>query len=293
MGQYSIKDLEHLSGIKAHTIRIWEQRYDMFSPMRSKSNIRSYTGEDLKSLLNIALLKNNGFKISKVASMPEEEIQEKIRELIDNPKDYIDQTQALTVAMIDVDEDRFEKVMSNSILKLGFENTMLNIVQPFLANIGILWLTGSINPAQEHFITNLIRQKLIVAIDAQFVASTETSEKYMLFLPEHELHELSLLFAHFIIRSRNNHSIYLGQSLPMDEVKKVYEYHKPEHMVVIITTQPSQHKIQAYVDELGRQFSTSTILLSGRQVIGQDLNLQDNMVIFNQPSDFISYVENK
>lgn len=291
MGQYSIKDLEQLSGIKAHTIRIWEQRYDMFSPERSESNIRSYSVEDLKTLLNIALLKNNGFKISKVASMERAEIKNKVKELSENPGDYSDQAQALTVAMLDLDEESFEKVMSTSILKLGFENTMLHIIQPFLNNVGILWLTGTINPAQEHFISNLIRQKIIVTIDGQHMRSNDNSKKYMLFLPDGELHELSLLFANYIVRSRNNKSVYLGQSLPMHDVKAVYDIQKPDYLVTIITSNPGQDKIQAFVDNLGLSFPSATILLSGRQIIGQGIELADNMIVFNQPSDLISFVE--
>lgn len=290
MGQYSIKDLEQLSGIKAHTIRIWEQRYNMFTPDRSESNIRSYSGKDLKNLLNITLLKNNGFKISKVAKMPEEEIQNKVIELSQHPHDYADQVQALTVAMLDVDEDRFEKVMSSCILKLGFEDTMLKVIHPFLSNIGVLWLTGSIHPGQEHFITNLIRQKLIVAIDSQYVSTTADSKKYLLFLPENELHEMSLLFAHFIIRSRNHQSIYLGQSLPMADVKKIHDFHQPNYIITISTTWPAQNHVQQYVDELGNTFSSSDILLSGRQIIAQDINIKDHMHIFNSPIDLINHV---
>jgi len=162
---YSIKDLEHLTGIKAHTIRIWEQRYDILSPKRTDTNIRYYDSTDLKHMLNIALLNNNGYKISKIAKMSQEEVFEAVLQTIDKNNNYSDQINALTVAMIDLNEAQFEKIMSTNILQIGFEDTMLNIIYPFLTKIGFLWQIDSINPAQEHFMTNLIRQKLIVAID--------------------------------------------------------------------------------------------------------------------------------
>ena len=162
---YSIKDLEHLSGIKAHTIRIWEQRYRLFTPQRTDTNIRYYTDRDLKLLLNVSLLKDNGFKISKIADMPYDEIVKEVAGISDRFGDD-EQIATLTLAMIDMDEVRFEKVMANNILKRGFENTMKKLIFPFLHRIGVLWMTGSIVPAQEHFISNLIRQKIVTAIDS-------------------------------------------------------------------------------------------------------------------------------
>ncbi len=291
MTTFSIKDLEHISGIKAHTIRIWEQRYDLVQPKRTDTNIRYYDDSDLKLILNVSLLKDNGFKISKIAKMSEGEIQREVIRLSEADLNYPDQMHALTIAMVDMDEDRFEKIISSSILKIGFEKTMLKIVYPFLSKIGILWQTGAINPAQEHFISNLIRQKLIVAIDGQYSAYNANAKKYMLFLPEDELHELSLLFASYIIKSRQNIPVYLGQSLPLIDLKEVYDIHQPDYLITIATSYPTSSKIQQYVDRLSKSFPESTILISGFQVVGQGIEPAANVIVFNQIQELIEFVE--
>ena len=221
MSTYSIKDLELLSGIKAHTLRIWEQRYQFILPKRTDTNIRYYDDDDLKLVLNIALLKDNGYKISKIAKMEGAKMREEVLRLTDKNLRYPDQINALTFAMIDLDEDRFEKIMASNILKLGFESTMINVIYPFLSKIGVLWQTGAINPAQEHFISNLIRQKLIVAIDGQFVNIHENSSKYLLYLPAGKLHELTLLFICYLIKARHQKVVYFGQSLPFEDLKSI------------------------------------------------------------------------
>ncbi len=276
MSNYSIKDLEQLSGIKAHTLRIWEQRYNIINPKRTDTNIRTYNDQDLKLVLNIALLKDHDYKISEIAKMNLEELNREIIAISDKQLNYPDQIHALTLSMIDIDEERFEKIMSTNILQFGFENTMINIIYPFLSRIGTLWITGSIGPAQEHFITNLIRQKLIVAIDGQVMKLGETSKKFVLFMPEGELHEIGLLFANYILRARNNKVIYLGQSLPFNELIFVCELHKPDYIFCSVTSTPGQEDVQSFVTKLCSQFPDSKILLTGYQVIGQDIELQTN-----------------
>lgn len=291
MGKFSIKDLEHLSGIKAHTIRIWEQRYELISPERTETNIRYYNDRDLKLVLNIALLKDNGFKISKIAEMSDGDIQREILRLTEKNLKYPDQIHAMTIAMVDIDEERFDKIVSTNILKIGFEKTMINIIYPFLSKIGILWQTGAINPAQEHFITNLVRQKLIVAIDGQYVLPTEESKKYVLYLPEGELHELTLLFADYLIKSRQNKTIYLGQSLPLVDLEAIYEFHKPDYILSVLTSVPGSANIQKYVNDLGAKMPDSEILLTGYQVIGQDIDVPRNVKIFSRLEQLIEHVE--
>jgi DNA-binding transcriptional MerR regulator len=195
-------------------------------PKRTDTNIRYYDDTDLKLVLNISLLKEHGFKISEIARMTMEDMSQEVLSLTDKNLRYSDQIQALTLSMIDLDEERFEKIMSTNALQVGFEQTMINIVYPFLIKIGVLWQTGAISPAQEHFISNLIRQKLIVAIDGQIMRRNDCP-KYMLFLPEGELHELSLLFANYLLRSRQNRVIYLGQSLPFVDVAGAYDIYRP------------------------------------------------------------------
>ena len=276
MSNYSIKDLEHLSGIKAHTLRIWEQRYDIINPKRTDTNIRTYDDQDLKLVLNISLLKEHGYKISEIAKLSNEELSKEVIAISDKKLNYPDQIHALTIAMIDLDEERFEKIMSTNILQFGFENSMVNIIYPFLSRIGTLWLTGSIGPAQEHFITNLIRQKTIVAIDGQVVKETSNTKKYVLYTPEGEMHEMGILFANYILRARNNKVIYLGQSMPFDELKFVCDLHRPDYIFTAITSVPGLSEIQDYVTKLGKTFPEINILLTGYQVIGQGLDLEEN-----------------
>lgn len=287
MSSYSIRDLEQLSGIKAHTIRIWEQRYNIIQPKRTDTNIRTYDDQDLKLILNISLLKDHGYKISEISKLSLEEISNEVLVISDQKLNYPDQIHALTISMIDLDEERFEKIISTNFLRFGFENTMTNIIYPFLSRIGTLWMTGSIGPAQEHFMTNLIRQKIIVAIDSQVIKYRPDSKKFMLFLPEGELHEIGLLFASYIIRSHNHRVVYLGQTLPFTELKFAYDVHKPDFIFSTITSVPSNDEVQPYVDRLCKQFPDSKILLTGYQVIGQDIEIQSNAIIINKTSDLV------
>jgi len=286
---YSIKDLEQLSGIKAHTLRIWEQRYNLLNPKRTDTNIRFYDDDDLKLILNVALLNDNGFKISRIASMAAHEIRDEVIKLTDRSLTHDDQIHALTICMIEMDEDRFDKILSTNIIKLGFEQTMLNIIYPFMSKIGVLWQTGAINPAQEHFISNLVRQKLIVAIDGQI--SQGGGKKFLLFLPEGELHEISILFASYLIKSKGHKVIYLGQSTPNDDLLSVFKLHQPEYLLTVITTSPSSEYVQDYVNALSERFSNCQILVTGYQVIGQDLVFPENVKQMNYIRDIKELLE--
>lgn len=292
MSYYSIKDLEHLSGIKAHTLRIWEQRYNFLHPKRTDTNIRLYDDDDLKLILNVSLLRENGYKISKIAGMDAKQIGEAVRQITDQQSNHFnEQIHALSLAMIDLDEERFEKIMSTNILQQGFEQTMLQVVFPFLRKIGVLWQTGSVTPAQEHFISNLIRQKLIVAIDGCFVSSKDKSQKYLLFLPEGELHELTLLFCYYVIKSRKHKVIYLGQNVPLPDVESTYEIYKPDYLLTIITTTKSPAKTQKYLTALGEKFKESQILFSGYQLLTNELNLPTNARLMRRLEEFVQAME--
>lgn len=291
MSVYSIKDLEHLSGIKAHTLRIWEQRYNFIKPKRTVTNIRYYDDDDLKLVLNISLLKNSGLKISKISKMSLQEMSQEVLRLTDQNLGFPEQIHALTLSMIDLNEERFEKILATNILQLGFEKTMIKIIFPFLTKIGVLWQTGSISPSHEHFITHLVRQKIIVAVDGQFISNNEYHKKYMLFTPEGELHELSLLFASYLIKARKNKVVYLGQSLPFADLASVHQIHEPDFLFSVITSTPGQDKIQAYVDDLANTFPNTTVLLTGFQVVGQDIKCPSNVIIVNRLEELIDFIE--
>lgn len=275
MSHYSIKDLEQLSGIKAHTLRIWEQRYNLLAPKRTETNIRFYDELDLKLILNVALLNDNGLKISKIASMDQDQIHREVLALTEKSLTFEDQIQALTISMIELDEARFEKLLSKSIQRLGFEQTMLQIIYPFMSKIGILWQTGTINPAQEHFISNLVRQKLISAIDQLGIRGQ--GKKFLLFLPEDELHEISLLFAAYLIKARGHKVIYLGQSTPFNDLRSVANFHQPDFVISVFTTHPVSNEVQGYLDSLVSIFPETKILISGYQVIGHPFTLPRNV----------------
>lgn len=288
---YSIKDLEHLSGIKAHTLRIWEQRYKLVEPKRTDTNIRYYNDNDLKLILNVSLLKEHGFKISTIAKMRREEIKEEVLSITQKSDRYTDQIQGLTLAMIDMDEERFEKIIATSTLQAGFEKTMVNIIYPFLVKIGALWQAGSINVAQEHFISNLIRQKTIVAIDGQLNSTSPNAKKYLMFLPNSENHELGLLFANYLVRARNQRVIYLGTSLPYEDLLTTSEHYQPDYLISIFTSYPVRKDVQKYIDKLASDFADRIILLSGSQVVAQPLDIPDNVYVFKKMADLIGFIE--
>ena len=223
MNAFTIKDLENLSGIKAHTIRIWEQRYNFIKPNRTGTNIRYYTNDELKMILNIALLNKYGFKISHIDKMSEQELQEKILSLSPSAAQQEHIINELVHCMVSVDIFSFENILDKCVRTKSIETTITSIIFPFLEKIGILWLTNHINPAQEHLITNVIRQKLIAGIESISV-KFKTNKTFLLFLPEGEHHELGLLFTHYLIKSRGNNVIYVGANVPLKDVEFVAKF---------------------------------------------------------------------
>ncbi|MBC6400462.1 MAG: MerR family transcriptional regulator [Ekhidna sp.] len=279
MSVYSIKDLEHLSGIKAHTIRIWEQRYNLFSPNRTEANIRFYNEKDLKLILNIATLRDHGYKISRIVDMTDQEIHEIVHDIYRDSELLSDKIHSLTNAMIDIDEFAFFNVLNWNIERYGFKKTITEIVYPFMNKIGILWLTNSINPAQEHFISNLVRQVLIVKTDE--IAIHPEQPLFLLFLPERELHELGILYANYLLRENGIRTVFFGQSVPLDSLEEVYHKLEPSHILTAMTTAPDPSDVQRYVNLLGNKFRDSKILITGSRVVGQDIEISANMTILN------------
>lgn len=282
MGQYSIKDIEKLTGIKAHTIRIWEQRYGLVEPHRTETNIRYYDDDQLKTLLNVSMLVKHGKKISQIAKLTPELLHQEVHSLAKTPSDRNDffqiQIDSLIVCMIELDEIRFEKIISTSTLRYGFETVMIEIIIPFLQKVGILWATEEINVAQEHFISNLIRRKLIVAIDA-IIPNPDYTKKFLLFLPEGELHELGLLFAKYLVKSRGFKTIYLGQSVPLQDIVKLREYYCPDYIITYFTVNYDPQKMHEYVKVLLETFPKETLLLCGPQASSLTLPLPPNCKI--------------
>ena len=290
MAVYSISDLEKLSGIKAHTIRVWEQRYNIIQPKRTKTNIRYYQDEDLKLLLNIALLNKNGIKISKIAKMTKVEIAEKVSAISEINFEYGTQLDALTISMIEMDEFKFDRIISTNIQQLGFERTMLEIIYPFLDKLSVLWLTGSINPVQENFMSYLIRQKIIVAINNLPLPLGKHTRKFIIYLPEGERQELSLLFMHYLLKSRKNHVIYLGQEISLTDLIDAYKIQQPDYLFTMITETFAKESVQDYIDKLASTFPECRILLSGYQVVVQPVDPPANVTILKSLSQTLEFL---
>ena len=293
MSNYSIKDLEKISGIKAHTLRIWEKRYNLLEPKRTDTNIRFYDDLDLKKVLNVALLNRNGFKISHIANLGNEEISSKINEISRLNQDTESLINNLVIAMIELDEKKFEKILSRKIMQEGFEKTILYTVYPFFQKIGILWQTGAINPAQEHFISNLVRQKLIVAIDGIMDKDQPNipGKRFVLFLPEGELHEIGLLFYYYLVKKRGNMAIYLGQSVPFDDLQTVVEIRPCDFLITSLSSNISGINFRTYLDKLSRKFPDQIILFSTfdpdpvKEGLPQNVRMMDNAI------DFVHFLE--
>jgi DNA-binding transcriptional MerR regulator len=283
--RFSIKDLEKLSGIKAHTLRIWEQRYGILKPERTDTNIRWYCNDKLKHLLNVTFLYEHGYKISKIATLQPSEVVDEVNKIVDKEENVCDQVRGLVLSMVELDEERFEAIISRNIKHHGFTYTIEKIVYPFLSKIGVMWQTGSINPAQEHFISNLIRQKLIAAIDGQQIVENTSAKKFVLFLPDGELHELSLLYFNYLLRSKGHKVTYLGQSVPLEDLYKVVAIKEPDYLLSVFThiiEEPS-----SYLKELSNKFSNTTLLLSGCQVIDKFKELPSNIRTFSCPQSLL------
>lgn len=292
MIRYSINDLEKITGIKAHTIRIWEKRYDVVSPKRTATNIRYYNDEDLLRLLNISTLNKHGFKISDIVSMSSGEMCEKIRDISRTATDFESQINNLIVAMIELNEEAFEKVLSSTILKIGFEKTVTQVLYPLLEKIGVLWQIGTINPAQEHFLTNLIRQKMIVAIDAQDEPLTSNAKTFLLFLPEREWHELGLLFYTFLIKKSGHKVIYLGQNVPFRDVTEVVKIRQADYLLTYFVAAMPLKDIPDYVQELSKSLPEKKIFITGHQVHEIDFKPPKNIIILNNTGEFKEYIQN-
>ncbi len=288
MAQYSIKDLERLSGIKAHTLRIWEKRYVLMEPSRTDTNIRTYSDSDLKKILNISILNRYGIKISHIAAMDEQEIAEKIIIISRDTSDYESLIENLVITMVEMDEEKFDKLISRTIMQTGFEETILKIVYPFFDKIGILWQTGSINPAQEHFISHLIRQKLIVAIDSVIPAVNPDPKHFLLFLPEGELHELGLLFYNYLLQKRGHKVTYLGQWVPLKDMAAASTVLEVDYLLTSIISVHSGTELDKYIERLSAAFSDTTIFISGRQASSLTEKLPGNIVRLNSVHDLLN-----
>ncbi len=290
MGNYSINDLEKLSGVKAHTIRIWEKRFKIIEPSRTETNFRYYNDEQLKKLLNISLLNNHGYKISKIAGLSESDICTEVEKVASGDKSYDAQIEQLVVAMIEMSEEKFEQHLDNQILKDGFEDAMLQVVYPFFDKVGLLWQTGNVTPAQEHFISNLIRRKIIVAIDRLPKDETKGAKSFLLFLPDGEMHEIGLLFTKYILRKNGHKVIYLGQSMPNKYLTDALDTRKPDYLLTYITS-PIEGGIHDYLKDLCQTCKVLPVYIAGMQTCDVDFVALKNVHCISSVADIYSLLQ--
>lgn len=266
MAIYSIKDIEKITGIKAHTIRMWERRYGMVIPKRTDTNIRYYSDQNLKDILNISILNQNGLKISKIAELSDEELRTQVSSLIDNPKEFTHIIDKMLLSMLEIDEQAFSNIFSESLKEFGFEKMMELIFFPFLERIGILWQTGTINPAQEHFISNLLRQKIIATIDNEMSNTKPHRDKIIFFLPEGEMHELGLLFYSFIARKNGFEVIYLGASVPTSDLIEIQRITNAKAMFSAYVSATVKEDLEEMFNHFSDTFPALHFYVTGLQI---------------------------
>ncbi|MFD2786622.1 MerR family transcriptional regulator [Hymenobacter rubripertinctus] len=263
MGHFSISDLEQLSGIKAHTIRIWEQRYGILQPVRTATNIRTYCEDDLRRLLNVATLCGQGYRISQIAKLSEQELASTVISCNESNHNYCQHVNGLLAAMLEMNECQLVHLLNQAIARNGFEEAILRVAYPFLQRIGVMWQAGTVNPAQEHLVTNLLRQKLMAATDSLPPVTPATARRWVLFLPEREMHELALLFMNYVLRARGQHVLYLGQNLPVMELAAVCATYRPHAALTVMTAVPERDEVQGFVNQLSELCPDIALYLYG------------------------------
>jgi len=276
MHAFTIKDLENLSGIRAHTIRIWEQRYSFLNPNRTDTNIRFYSNEELKTLLNIALLNKNGYKISHIDKMSETDLGEKIRSLSSFEAQQERLLNELINYTVNLQTVEFEELLDVYITNNGIEKTVTQIIFPYLERIGILWVTSNINPAQEHLVTNIIRQKLMIGIET---ANTQCSinQTIALFLPEGEHHELGLLFMYYLLKVKGVKVIYLGSNVPIEDIKYIVSIKKPDLLYTHLTSVANHFNLEKFLNNVAQKIPTTPMVISGLLVQSYKKKMPENV----------------
>ncbi len=290
MTLYSISDLEKLSGIKAHTIRIWEQRYSILEPKRTASNIRYYEDKDLKNLLNVVFLRKNGHKISKIAEMTDDDLANALSETTSSGVSQNVQIDTLTLAMMEMDEQKFNNIIDVTIKQLGFEKTMIGVIYPFLERLSMLWLTGSVAHVQESFISNLIRQKLISATNEVPVSTEKTAKKIVLYLPEGERQELSLQLLHYLLKKREFKVTYLGGDVTLADVSDAVSILNPDYIFTMITETYVGDSVNSYVLHMRKLFPEVHLLLSGYQVVAQNVLNTEHITVLRSLDETMSHI---
>ena len=276
MNSFTIKDIENLTGVKAHTIRIWEQRYNFLKPSRTDTNIRYYSNEELKTILNISLLNKAGFKISHINKMNPDEIFNNIVRL-SGPKEQNERIINQQIGyMIDFETEAFEKSLDNQLIKSGTDEVIEHIIFPFLERVGILWTTNHVNPAQEHLVTNIIRQKLLVGIENTHV-TFQNEEKALLFLPEGEHHEIGLLYVYYLLKKSGIRVMYLGADVPLSDIEQVVKFKSPTFLYTHLTSLASNFNMERFLQKINKHASNIPCYISGYVTMNYKKEIPENI----------------
>ncbi|WP_111708352.1 MerR family transcriptional regulator [Lutibacter citreus] len=292
--EFTIKDLENFSGVKAHTIRIWEKRYNLLKPKRTDSNIRFYDIFSLQKLLNVSLLNNNGLKISKISDLTDSQLTVKVREIVAKKGVNSQVSNSFKLAMLNFDENLFNVTYNNLVATSSFREIFKNVFLPFLDDIGLLWQVNSITPAHEHFITNLIKQKIHLNVERlQLSQPTNLEKVFVLYLPLNEIHELGLLYLHFELILHGYQSIYLGQSVPISNLVDVQKVYNSAFFISYLTVEPSKITVNEYLDKVKNEIelnSDNEFWVVGRKVVeAANLNLKEKHIkTFNTINEILS-----
>lgn len=263
MNHFTIKDIENLSGIKAHTLRIWEQRYQLFIPKRKESKHRYYDNEDLKHILRISQLYHNGVKISKIAGLSDDSIRSMAMGKIEEQQSACSYVHQLIEASIDFNEDSFELILDKAFKQFGFESTIINVVYVFLERVGLLWLTDHMIPAQEHFASNIIRKKIIAKIELLKVTPVPSAHTYVLFTLEGEYHEIPLLLTYYLMKASGKRCIYMGVDLPFNNLKAYVTHKKPSHLYFHAITNLNEASVDEMAVQISQRFEEQQIVMAG------------------------------
>lgn len=285
LSRYSIGDLEKLSGIKAHTIRIWEKRYGIISPERTDTNIRFYSLTDLQRLLNIVFLNKHGIKISRISGMSDSEVQSEVSRICEEPGTEEGYLSQLIKSTHDLDEDGFEKILNGSILKMGFEEAFEQVVFPFMEKVSLLWQIGKISACQERFVNNIIRHKLVVAIDGIVGHNHSTNEHFLLYLPFGQYDEINLLYANYLLRKVGHQVIYLGPSIPTDHLRSLSNRQIIDRIVMSVNPGHSDKELTSHAEKLVGIFPGKRVYFLS---VGLDLQIvvPNNMLIISSYKEF-------
>ena len=288
---FSIKDLENLSGIKAHTIRIWEKRYNLLSPERTQTNIRLYSLLSLQKLLNITLLYENGLKISKIAQLKNEEIPLKVREIIDEKSINNNMMNAFKLSMINFDQSLFYNTYNKLVVDLSFREIFKEYFIPLLQELGYLWQSNTISTTHEHFITNLVKQKVYTNTEKVHRSEYVNNKSFVLFLPENEIHELGILYLNYELNLRGYKSIFLGQSVPIENLEPLIASNEFVEFIAYVTVEPSKEKIDKYLQKFKKKIldkKDCRLSLLGFQTQFVDLNTKpENVSVYRGFEDLI------